>query len=437
MVGGEDGSHTPHLTEDIIIKILLYLPIASCIARFRCVCRSWRDLLSDPNFLRKILFYQSSDDQKSLQILISGRRKDDPTFLYSVYSYETLRPITEPISLMDMDGCNYHRVVGCCNGIFCISRTWTNVRQSYAHTMLLWNPTTSEIKIIPPGPSHPAHSNHFALYLREDHLGFGYDPQTRDYKVVRVLEFEESMSDDARYDDPEFYSGPFPLVFTEIFILPNSSQVYSLKNDSWKMLNVVNQPLRGETIYLHQQWSTTRNEKCYWFREGGPRECLIVSFDMSTEVFELVTFPQPVGLAHHYEDEDIYGPYDIDEMKNHEDPWCIKSCFMLRNEVIIVTFMCLCSRCYKSIMPDDEVWVMLKCGVAESWTKLFTCRRSHLIRHLEIWKDGGYICREMCVWDIATGEVIHKNIEIEGTVSCFDAHIFTPTCVSMSQLVNL
>ncbi|CAN1745516.1 hypothetical protein LINPERHAP1_LOCUS2466 [Linum perenne] len=159
---------------------------------------------------------------------------------------------------------------------------------------------------------------------------------------------------------------------------------------------------------------------------------------MSTEVFELVTFPQPVGLEHHYEDEDIDGPYDIDEMKNHKDPWCIKSCFMLRNEVIIATFMCLCSMCNKSIMPDDEVWVMLKCGVAESWTKLFTCRRSHcLIHHLEIWKDGAYICHEMRVWDIATGEVIRKGIEIEGTVGCFDAQIFTPTCVSMSQLVNL
>ncbi|CAN0928870.1 F-box/kelch-repeat protein At3g06240 [Linum grandiflorum] len=413
----DNGSST-YLTEDILLNILQWLPILSCIARFRCVCRSWRTLLSNPNVIRRIIFSQISDAQKRLKILITGIRvfQEVSPLICSVYSYETLRPITGHKELHVnhiRGGGRYLRVVGCCNGIFCMAQTTRSANGNYIHNMILWNPATSETKIIPPGPRHPCHSSRIAMSLHEERIGFGFDPKTKDYKVVHVLEFEESMrDDDDRYDyDPaEFYHGHFPLIFTE---------VYSLRNESWKTLNVATHyaesrayDMTHRTIDLRQQLDTSQNEKSYWFRLGESRRgCAVISFDMSTEVFELATIPYPTGLTHHDED-DVDDPYGF--------------------------------RCHINSRPDDEIWVMFKCGVAESWTKLFTWKQLRIqpyyINYLEVWKDGAYIGarhRDMCLCDIASGKVIGEKIEIEGTIGQFHAHIFTPTQVSMSQLINI
>ncbi|CAN1828031.1 hypothetical protein LINPERHAP1_LOCUS32103 [Linum perenne] len=318
---------------------------------------------------------------------------------------------------MELRGC-YSRVVGCCGGIFLIAQTWRNIGEGDFHNMLLWNPATSETKIIPPGPFHPARlSYESALELCAERIGFGYDPQ--------------------------FYHGPIPLIFTE---------VYSLRNDSWKTLNVTNHYLSHnpdhDTKYLHHHWNTSRNEKCYWFRKENHGVFAIVSFDMSTEIFERVIFPQPVGFPHHKDDEDIYNdPYGDKSMINHNDTWWVKSCFMLKKGVIIATFKCRCwlSNCNKSTVPEDEIWVLMKYGVGESWTKLVAFPQPSDICHMEVWKDGAHICGcsayicgcgDLSVYDIATNEPIRKHIEIEGTVDCFEVRVFTPTQVSMSRLVN-
>ncbi|CAN1855211.1 F-box protein CPR1 [Linum perenne] len=443
MIGGKDsdngggGGDAPYLTEDIVINILQRLPIASCVARFRCVCRSWRTLLSDPNFIRRIIFSQSSDDRNSLQVLVTGIPDISgmSSLLYSVYSYETLLPITEESVTPMAPIPNVLVLVGCCDGIFCLTYTKSrNPRGNFVHNTVLWNPTTSETKILPPGPFHPGHATHISLYVRNERIGFGFDPQTEDYKVVRVLEFDESMStydeDQYDFDLAEFYHGPLPLVFAE---------VYSLRNNSWKTLDVDNNHIYdillngnqfSETVYLHQQWHTSRNEKCYWFQYYRPHVCAIVSFDMSTELFELVTFPEPSGLTHHDENaEDIGDPFE-----NHVDAWSVNTCFMLKKGVVMVTFSSHCFRCGPDTRPDDETWVLLKWGVAESWTKLVAFQVPNYIRCLEVWKDGTYICAggDMFVCDITTGEALRKRIEINGTIGWFQARIFKPTRVSMS-----
>ncbi|CAN1149800.1 hypothetical protein LINPERPRIM_LOCUS18552 [Linum perenne] len=371
MAGGGDNNNngsSTYFSEDIFINILQWLSIASCIARFRCVCRSWRILLSDPDFIRKIIFSQKSDDLKTLQILISG---------------------------------------GCCDGIFCLNSTTRKADGNYVQKMVLWNPTTGETKIVPP----------------DDEGVYDYDPA-------------------------EFYNGPLPLIFKE---------VYSLRNDSWKTLNDVashsldDRPVYDYTahklIHLNQQWdiTTSRNEKCYWFRreDESPITCAVISFDMSTEVFELVTVPFPTALTHHGKDGELCNTCST-EVDECDFAWVAKSCFMLKKDVIVVTFACVRGR---------EIWVMLKRGVAESWTRLFTCSQlghdhelefcsqlSH-IHPLEVWKDGAYICGDfydmMNVYDIANSDQpIYKHIEIEDTICSFEARIFTPTRVSISQQVN-
>ncbi|CAN1198585.1 F-box protein At3g07870 [Linum perenne] len=437
MIGGEnsnnDSGGATYLTEDILIIILHWLPIASCIARFRCVCRSWRTLLSDPNFIRKIIVSQTSAVQKSLQVLITGSRdaegdadwdaeEDHSPLLYSLYSYETLSPIpgyeesAAPLSMRAY----FPIVVGCCGGIICLSQTEETADGRYINNIVLWNPATSESKFIPPGPSHPTLTSDVGAYPSEERIGFGYDPRTQDYKVVRVLEFRKICR---HHDDAD--------------------------NDSWKTLNPSNEHHYSRsiaypiTISVNQQLDTFRNEKCYWFRYEGSKEvCAIVSFDMSTELFERVTFPQPAGLRYHGE-----GGVDPKSFM-----WCPRSCFMLKNEVLMVTFSCDCRECFKT--RYGEKWVLLKHGVGESWTKLRAFMSSYDklrvfmsscdiqlkegwedddIQPNFIWEDDAYICVDKAVCDIATGEAIREiETELKNVQDC----IFAPTRVPMSQLVD-
>ncbi|CAN1319147.1 hypothetical protein LINPERPRIM_LOCUS31115, partial [Linum perenne] len=289
---------------------------------------------------------------------------------------------------------------------------------------------------IPPGPFHPDAGD----YHREQRIGFGYDPRTQDYKVVRVLEFDDVDAADVdaaavdmyEFDPANYYNGPPAIVFAE---------VYSLKNDSWNTLNPSNEQHYSRsrtyhiTKYVNQHLSTYRNEKCYWFRyEGSEEACVIVSFDMSTEVFERVTFPQPAGLTYH----------GVDPVRKTE-LWCLMSCFMLKNEVLMVTFRCQCPECFsfKTLYGEKwarntsygEKWVLLKHGVAESWTKLRAFMSSYDIQlkedwnddiqQKEVWEDDAYICV-----DIATGEAIRKiETELKNVAAC----VFAPTRVPMSQ----
>ncbi|CAN1748262.1 hypothetical protein LINPERHAP1_LOCUS3353 [Linum perenne] len=171
---------------------------------------------------------------------------------------------------------------------------------------------------------------------------------------------------------------------------------------------------------------TSRNEKCYWMYDKDPKFCGILSLDMSTEVFESVNLQYPPGLhKHDHEDDDATGLKSFD------------FCFMLKK-------------------TTDEIWCLLKYGVAESWTKLFIDDvdeppEGTYFRYLDIWKDGAYICsqenryrrhtvvnppakrnRVFCR-DLSTGEIIDDDLEIEGTVEPFVAHSFNPSRVSLSR----
>ncbi|CAL1393659.1 unnamed protein product [Linum trigynum] len=185
----KNESHPPtyFLTEDIVIDILLRLPVASCIFQYRCVCKSWRSLLSDPQFIRKILFFRNLADRRSLQIIIAGGDLDanslNKKFHYSLHSYDTLRPVSavgrEFPSIPDKIHNPWSRltVIGGCDGLRCIS----DENGCGASEIIMWNPTTSETKFLPRSTCPPAPDG---MYNYGQSIGIGFDPLTRDYKVV-------------------------------------------------------------------------------------------------------------------------------------------------------------------------------------------------------------------------------------------------------------
>ncbi|CAI0460169.1 unnamed protein product [Linum tenue] len=268
-------SQATFLTEDVVINILLRLPIASCISLFRCVCRSWRNLLSDPEFIRKILFFRTTAEQQSLRILIAGDvirvlQTHSSSFNlwpvpaaaaqpprvrqthYSLHSYDALCPVSAaaavPCKMRNYRPGNRLAIVGCCDGIFCIS-TYPG---SSVSDISMWNPTTSETRLLPLSSCPRAPS--FLMCCEE--IGFGFDPLTRDYKVVRTLVFERiDEEDDNGADDDGLvkFGCPSRVAYTE---------VYSLRNDSWKRLLTANDDIIINAYplnYIHQQHRDTFN----------------------------------------------------------------------------------------------------------------------------------------------------------------------------------
>ncbi|CAA0835969.1 Unknown protein [Striga hermonthica] len=125
----------------------------------------------------------------------------------------------------------------------------------------LWNPTTNELKILPPSPAtlDPRHELCVCNYF-----GFGYDSTSGDYKVIRFLR---------RSND-----------WTSLV----AAELYSLKTNSWKRVNFrpysfqwYGEPFAGVHV----------NGTYYWLNKLN--DDFIQSFNFATEKFESDGVPTP------------------------------------------------------------------------------------------------------------------------------------------------
>lgn len=138
------------LSDDIIAEVLLFLPVKSLL-RFRCVSKSWKNLIPDQAFVklhlsrsatRNLLFTlilqhitdltpgDSSDDSDDVPVPYSMRHLiENPAFTFSM----------DPYYHLDNKDCS--RMVGTCNGLICLSSY--SVTDAYReYWFRLWNPVT-------------------------------------------------------------------------------------------------------------------------------------------------------------------------------------------------------------------------------------------------------------------------------------------------------
>jgi F-box interacting protein len=307
------------IPNEVVIEILSRLPVKSLI-RFKCVSRTWRSLISSPHFIAAHLHFALSNTQHPPYLLFrhyDGQHKKDCFPLPS--SGENGVFFAYPSDFIEL---RYpHKsinqsftIVGSSNGLLCLNIL-------YNDGYVFWNPSIRKA-ISLPDPSIRFSSHGPFLHS----LGFGYDPTTDDYKLVRVV-----------YLEPEGTSG------VSFDAVPPLVEIYTLRTSAWRFVTAPGPP------YVVDEWplSVFINGAVHWlahtpWNKGAFRN-VIVSFDMGDEAFHEMALPESLRGSEH-----------------------------LNVTVAVLDGLLALAPCNGWWGEEPySVWVMKEYGVVESWTKQF------------------------------------------------------------------
>ncbi|XP_073133408.1 F-box/kelch-repeat protein At3g06240-like [Henckelia pumila] len=147
------------LPHDLLTDILLRLP-AKDLVEFRRVSKAWLSLICSQKFNNAYLKYSSA---RRLVFRSYNQLYTCPLWL-KPGQHEAV-----PFGFVREHG--RIRLVGSCNGLVCL------VASSLKESIVLWNPATRKHRVIDVSPKN---------YEFFTSFGFGYDPSSDYYKVMRV-----------------------------------------------------------------------------------------------------------------------------------------------------------------------------------------------------------------------------------------------------------
>jgi F-box interacting protein len=164
-----------YLPHELIIQILLRLPVKSLIS-FKCVCKSWFSLISDPHFANSHFQITAATPTRRILFTFTETRSVDSE---ASFDFDD----SAPLNLDFLCPLFYSKlkIKGSCRG-FILFHYYSNI--------YLWNPSTGVHKNIP----LPRFG--FDLYEVEHFHGFGYDESTDDYLLVSLSYDQIPYSDD-------------------------------------------------------------------------------------------------------------------------------------------------------------------------------------------------------------------------------------------------
>ncbi|KAK9285776.1 hypothetical protein L1049_024977 [Liquidambar formosana] len=236
-----EGPTMPNLPNEIVFDILSRLPVRSLL-RFRCVCKSWNALISDPHFVKTHLNRATTSDnntyQQSQRILILSETVQSMDFETSSGDPS----VVELDSLSKISKCSLF-IAGSCNGLVCLECN---------QDIFLCNPATREYRKLPT----PGHCPTILTFY-----GFGYDSSIDDYKMIRII--------------------PNNMNYLGI----SSADVLTLKTNSWRRIS--DWPWRG-----FPDMGVFVNGALHWLaNDANYVDYLIASFDLAGEKFKEVEKP--------------------------------------------------------------------------------------------------------------------------------------------------
>ncbi|CAN6700170.1 unnamed protein product [Malus baccata var. baccata] len=150
-------------------------------------------------------------------------------------------------------------IYGSCNGLLCLSN---RLGLCLKTPIYLWNPSIRKFKRLPKGLIQ--HTIRFVA------IGFGFHGGEKDYKVVRIVRFQQKKS---------------------IF----GVEVYSVRLDAWKRISAV-PPLSPNVSSFSTNPFAYADGVGYWIVVDPSQQCYsILSFDFVHEVFQKIMVPDKVG----------------------------------------------------------------------------------------------------------------------------------------------
>ncbi|XP_065854729.1 F-box/kelch-repeat protein At3g23880-like [Euphorbia lathyris] len=264
------------LPKEILLNILLRLSVKRIFV-FKCVCKTWCDVVSDPQFA-KLHFEQAevyplirtSSLFCSKMVYLVQPDKDDFELKLGMCDHiffrsrcvctvqvkiDTKFEILEKQGLFKYDKYSQYGAINSCNGLLCLPNQcdkWL--------CPIVCNPITGEFIDLPL-------ANKIRLSSRSICYGFGFSPATNQYKVIRMFRQGSHVS--------------------------NKAEVHILGTDTWKEIGFFNQSTpKTFTTYL--------NGFLYWSSHLQPLS--VFSFDIEKERFGSV--PSPV-VNQHYEYDSV------------------------------------------------------------------------------------------------------------------------------------
>ncbi|KAI3697293.1 hypothetical protein L6452_30204 [Arctium lappa] len=256
-----------HLPTELIVEILSRLPSKSLL-RCRSVCKSWLSMISSAEFK---LVHLNNFNQQNPRNLVRHFKWRENKEVYSVhFDDEALTADCDTLVEFpfhrDRQIIFYFRIIGCCNGVVCLSDDKCESRED---KIILWNPSIRRnVTLIPPT---------FRSSDMEDLLlvfGFGYDKMYDDYKVVRLA-----------YDDCSI-TRPQASVALHV-------EVYNVKSAIWRAVGF---PHDLHCFSILPNWSQVFFDgSIHWIAcdlTPGVSCCSIMTFDINTELFAEIQLPE-------------------------------------------------------------------------------------------------------------------------------------------------
>jgi F-box interacting protein len=372
-----------YLPEEVVLNILGSLP-PKFLFRFRCVCKTWRTLIGNPDFFTPNPLNRSflRDPKKNPPApLLFVNYKNTFYFL----SDETLECQSKTIA--KGREFKYFKIVASCNGLLCLYQ--------HAGKIHLWNPATSEvIKSFPRLPDWQfdkgARMKFGAILIT---VGFGFDRRSNDFKVLRICNVVRNnrsyICGDLRTDHGKQTTN-------------RQVEVYSLSTRRWRLLDLsvpfdelcIRGPLDGRINFP----TTASDGVFFWWvvptehfgKRYGNEE--IVAFDFSDELFRTTPLPDGAHFSHYS-----------------------KVNFTVLNGSVAIMGCPQSERKRKRNHKRREklgqslvIWVLFEFGVKESWTKLINIPvlLNHPEKPLGLWRDRGLIIQnekgQLVLYDLLT-----------------------------------
>ncbi|KAF3779012.1 putative F-box protein [Nymphaea thermarum] len=283
--GGEEEAEEITIPFDVVAEFILPSVAARELLRFRSVCKSWRQLIDDPNFIHNYLrrhdltlhqerppFFTSIRNQHHVHQVIaytSGYRKMGRTERQSLCCMDIkcedtngrIKDNGKPIKVLGLENCPKDvgfNMLPPCKGLVLF--------QNNSAPLYLCNPVTGESTSLPQ-PSTAALRWYSFCY------GFGFDDHSKEFKVLFVWDVHE--------DEDEVY-------YHEILSLGK-------EDCSWRQLGRL--PFRW---YNCRYPGTPFNSSLHWIVcacEKTWRDNSLMAFDLRKEEFRRKALPPGLDKA--------------------------------------------------------------------------------------------------------------------------------------------